>query len=146
MDTLNLRRALRRNDAGAEIIELAIVMPILVLLLLGIVDFAFLFQRWEVVTNSAREGARLGSMGSADNAAGTGYDIGDVQARVTNYLTSGGLHAAPSIGVDFTTTDDVNGVTVNTVTVSVTYPSDFIFLPGSINLVSSSEMRSESGQ
>ena len=145
MDTLNLRRRIRRNDAGAELVELAIVMPILVILLLGIVDFAFLFQRWEVVTNSAREGARLGSMGTADIAGG--YTIGDVQARVQSYLDAGGLHATPNnIGVNFDTTDDVNGVIVETVTVSVSYPSDFIFLPGSINLMSASEMRSENGQ
>ena len=48
--------------------------------------------------------------------------------------------------MDFDTTDDVNGVIVETVTVSVSYPSDFIFLPGSITLNSASEMRSESGQ
>jgi Flp pilus assembly protein TadG len=144
VDTLNLRRVIRRNDAGAELIELAIVMPILVLLLLGIVDFAFLFQRWEVVTNSAREGARLGSMGTADIPGG--YVDTDVRARAQSYLTASGLHATANIGVDFDTTDDVNGVIVNTVTVSVSYPSDFIFLPGSINLVSASEMRSENGQ
>jgi hypothetical protein len=34
---------------------------------------------------------------------------------------------------------------VNTVTVSVTYPSRFIFLPGSVNLRSSSVMRAEGG-
>jgi Flp pilus assembly protein TadG len=141
VDTLNLRRAIRRNDAGSELVELAIVMPILVILLLGIVDFAFLFQRWEVVTNSAREGARLGSLGTADSPGG--YDTADVQNRVETFLESGGLRATPTVAVDFDTTDDVNGVIVDTVTVSVTYPSDFIFLPGSINLVSSSEMRSE---
>ena len=136
---------MRRHEVGSEIIELAIVMPILVLLLLGIVDFAFLFQRWEVVTNATREGARLGSMGTADDGA-SGYVIADVQARVQTYLNTGGLRATPSIGVSFDTTDDINGVIVPTVTVSVSYPSNFIFLPGSINLISASEMRSESGQ
>ena len=120
-------------------------MPILVLLLIGIVDFAFLFQRWEVVTNATREGARLGSMGTAKNGAG-GYEDADVIARVQSYLDSSGLRATAGIGVDFDTTDDVNGVIVETVTVSVSYPSDFIFLPGSITLHSASEMRSESGQ
>ena len=146
MDTLNLRRVMRRNDVGSEIIELAIVMPILVLLLLGIVDFAFLFQRWEVVTNATREGARLGSMGTADDAAGLGYVAADVESRVQSYLTSSGLRATPAIGVNFDTTEDINGVIVPTVTVSVSYPSNFIFLPGSINLQSASEMRSESGE
>jgi Flp pilus assembly protein TadG len=131
----------RRNDAGAELIELAIVLPILVLLLVGIVDFAFLFQRWEVVTNASREGARLASMASDD------YTITDVQNRVQSYLSSGGLRATPTTAVDFATTDTVGAgpTTINTVTVTVTYPSNFIFLPGSINITSSSEMRSEGG-
>jgi hypothetical protein len=143
VDALNRRRA-RRQDAGSELIELAIVMPILVLLLLGIVDFAFLFQRWEVVTNATREGARLGSMASADLAGG--YDAADVEERVKDYLESSGLRATPTVGTDFDTTDDVNGVIVETVTVSVSYPSDFIFLPGSITLNSAAEMRSENEQ
>jgi Flp pilus assembly protein TadG len=140
VDALNFRQRTRRRDAGSELIELAIVMPILILLLLGIVDFAFLFQRWQVVTNAAREGARLASLSTH---AVDSYQDADVTARVTNYLTSSGLQAAPTVGTDFNTTDDVNGVTVQTVTVSVAYPSNFIFLPGSITLNSSSEMRAE---
>ena len=115
-------------------------MPILVLLLLGIVDFAFLFQRWQVVTNATREGARLGSLSleTVDS-----YDEDDITTRVTTYLTASGLHGTPTVAADFDTTDDVNGVPVQTVTVSVSYPSNFIFLPGSITLNSSSEMRAE---
>ena len=115
-------------------------MPILVLLLLGIVDFAFLFQRWQVVTNATREGARLASL---TTHAIDSYGDSDVTARVTTYLTASGLRETPTVGTDFDTTDDVNGVTVRTVTVTVAYPSNFIFLPGSITLNSSSEMRAE---
>ena len=114
-------------------------MPILVLLLFGIVDFAFLFQRWEVVTNATREGARLASMGDPN------YSTADIQARVQSYLDAGGLSATPNIGVNRATSETINTVVVNTVTVSVSYPSSFIFLPGSINLRSSSVMRSEAG-
>ena len=143
VDTMTLRRLIRRKDEGSEIIELAIVIPILFFLLLGIVDFAFLFQRWQVVTNATREGARLGSLSTEDFTVS--YDTDDVTARVTSYLQSSGLHATPTVGTDFDTTEDVNGVTVQTVTVSVSYPSDFIFLPGSITLHSSAQMRAENG-
>ena len=40
----------------------------LLVVIAGIVDFGFAFQRYEVITNAAREGARLGSM-SGYNAA-----------------------------------------------------------------------------
>jgi Flp pilus assembly protein TadG len=142
VDTLKLGLKKRRNDDGVELIELAIVMPILVLLLIGIVDFAFLFQRWEVVTNATREGARLASLQLEGDLAQE-WDDAEVTARVQSFLSSGGLRATPTVGVDFTTSDDVGGVAIDTVTVSVTYPSDFIFLPGSINLTGTSEMRRE---
>ena len=72
-----------RSERGAELIEFALVFPILLLVVLGIVDFGFLFQRMEVVTNAAREGARIAVL--------PGYATGDVQARVQNYVQTGGL-------------------------------------------------------
>jgi Flp pilus assembly protein TadG len=137
MDPLRHRRR-RRSDAGVELIELAIVMPILVLLMIGVVDFAFLFQRWQVITNSAREGARLASL--ADD-----YQEQDVRDRVEDYVAASGLPGTPNVAVDFSSTEAIAGVSVNTVTVTVTYPSGFLFLPGSINLTSASEMRAEGG-
>ena len=53
----NWRR--RLASERAELIEFALVFPLLLMVVLGIVDFGFLFQRMEVVTNAAREGARI---------------------------------------------------------------------------------------
>ena len=81
------RTAARWSDeSGAELIEFALVLPLLLLVLLGIIDFGFLFQRYEVVTNAAREGARVAVL--------PGYGDADVQPRVDQYLTAGGLTAA----------------------------------------------------
>jgi len=44
---------------GSSLVEFALVMPILLLLFAAIVDFAFLFQRYQVLSNATREGARL---------------------------------------------------------------------------------------
>jgi Flp pilus assembly protein TadG len=89
--------ALVRSERGAELIEMAIVTPILLLLVFGIVDFGFLFQRYVVLTNAAVEGARVATM--------PGYTAADAQARVQAYVTTGG----------------VNG-TVNSVTAPVSLP------------------------
>jgi Flp pilus assembly protein TadG len=80
---LKLRRKLWTCERGAELVEFAFVFPTLLLVMLGIIDFGFLFQRYEVVTNAAREGARVAIL--------PGYADADVQARVTQYLTAGGL-------------------------------------------------------
>ena len=53
------RRRCRRGEAGSEIIECALALPLLLMVALGIVDFGLLFQRYEVVTNAAHEGARV---------------------------------------------------------------------------------------
>ena len=49
-----------RGERGQAIIELALTLPLLLLIVLGIFDFGLMFQKYEVVTNAAREGARVG--------------------------------------------------------------------------------------
>ncbi len=89
--------SLRRRDEGAELIEMAIVLPLLLLLFMGMVDFGFLFQRYVVLTNAAAEGARVASL--------PGYTSADVTARVAAYASNSGVSGA-----------------VNTATVAVTVP------------------------
>ena len=48
-----------RSERGSQLIEFALVLPLLLLVVLGIMDFGLLFQRYEAVTNAAREGARV---------------------------------------------------------------------------------------
>jgi Flp pilus assembly protein TadG len=73
-----------RSERGAELIEMAIVTPLLLLLVFGIVDFGFLFQRYVVLTNAAVEGARVATM--------PGYTSDDAEARVQEYATNGGVN------------------------------------------------------
>ena len=70
-----------RSEDGAQLVEFALVLPMLLLVVLGIAEFGFIFQRYEVVTNAAREGARIASL--------PGYSNADVQARVAAYVTAG---------------------------------------------------------
>ncbi len=124
-----LARFRRRSpETGAELIEMALVLPILLLLVAGIMDFGFLFLRFEVVTNAAREGARVAVLPN--------YQVADVQARVQNYLTAGGLtDPAPPADVVYAT-ETLTGLTVSVVTVNVQYPSQYLFLGTIASLVS----------
>jgi hypothetical protein len=84
MATLTLRR-LVRAEHGAELIEMAVVTPILLLLVMGIVDFGFMFQRYVVLTNAAIEGARVATLpGNFDPRV-------DGPARAQAYATNGGV-------------------------------------------------------
>jgi Flp pilus assembly protein TadG len=48
------------TERGAAIVELAIVLPLLLSLLMGMVEFGLLFYNKQVITNASREGARAG--------------------------------------------------------------------------------------
>jgi Flp pilus assembly protein TadG len=112
------------DDRGAELIELALILPILMLVFAAIIDFGFLFQRYEVLTNASREGARLGSL--------DGYSEPDVDARVAAYLTSAGLTVTgdPTTVVYSDLDVDPSAVTKNVrvITVTVQYPAEFFNL------------------
>jgi hypothetical protein len=157
MAALNLFQRSRTSERGAELIEFALVLPLLLLLVLGIVDFGFMFQRLEVVTNAAREGARLAVL--------PGYDTNDVIDRVNSYMQEGGVpidatSTPPNPLIDVAGPTDVTiggvgGPKVSTMAVRVTYHHQYLFLSGfanlfggsfsSVPLSASSTMRCEGG-
>lgn len=55
-----------RNQRGQSLVELAIVLPILLLLLLGIVEFGRVYSVQLMLDNASREGVRLGVVGASD--------------------------------------------------------------------------------
>jgi Flp pilus assembly protein TadG len=90
----SLRRFVRAQS-GAEIVEFALTLPLLLLVVLGIIEFGFLFQQYEVVTNAAREGARIATLPTySANATATQTNV---TTRVNQYLAAGGLGSASAI-------------------------------------------------
>lgn len=57
------------RDDGASAVEFALVLPMLVLLLFGIIEFGLAFNARVTLTHAAREGARLASVGRFSAAA-----------------------------------------------------------------------------
>jgi len=113
----SITRGLRRGERGQEYLEFAIIVPILVLVIMGIVDFGRVLNTWLVVTHGAREGARVAAVGWDDNA---------VKARVDE-VTAGlvvDVDILPPV-VDGQRTEAGNPVTV-TATTSVTLTSGWI--------------------
>ena len=78
-----LKTVVTRSERGQAIIELALTLPLLLLIVLGVFDFGLMFQKYEVVTNAAREGARVGVLPD--------YTPADAQLRALDYLAVGGL-------------------------------------------------------
>jgi hypothetical protein len=49
-----------RNDRGATAVEFAIILPLLLLFVFGIIEWGLYMYNRQVITNAAREGARYG--------------------------------------------------------------------------------------
>ena len=75
-----------RADEGASAVEFALVLPVLILILFGIIEFGVAFAQQLSLNSGARQGARLGVVGDKT--------CGDVAAAA--------IDAAQAIGLDTT--------------------------------------------
>lgn len=51
---------IKKNDEGQSLVEFALVLPILLLLIMGIIQFGLVLSGYVTISNAAREGARVG--------------------------------------------------------------------------------------
>ena len=85
---------LRHNEKGAAIVEFAIILPLLLLLVFGMIEFSLLMYNKAMITNASREGARRGIVYRVTYNSDTKkmeYDPlaeGQIQAEVTSYLSN----------------------------------------------------------
>ena len=56
----------KKNERGQALVEFALLAPILVLLVLGVIQFGIIFYGQITITASSREGARMASVGKPD--------------------------------------------------------------------------------
>ena len=73
-----------RGEGGNVILELALALPVLLLVLAGIVDLGFLFWEKQVLVTASREGARAAARASVSGAAENSRT--QVQQVVQGYL------------------------------------------------------------
>lgn len=73
-----LRRA---RERGAAAVEFAMVLPVLLLLLGGVIDFGSLYYNQIVLSNAARDGARLVA---ANSAASPLFTQSQIQTAIQN--------------------------------------------------------------
>ena len=83
-----LCRARRREWAGqrgAAAVEMALVLPLLFMLIFGIIEFGFIFNRYITVTHAAREGVRVYALpgkSAADGVAAAKASAPDLAGAV----------------------------------------------------------------
>jgi Flp pilus assembly protein TadG len=117
------------TDRGAAIIETALTLPILLLVSIGIFEFGRAYETWQVMTNAAREGARVAVLPNPV--------AGAADARVRSYLQLGGLNYDSSVAVSVTPVQISLGAAGNASAsrVTVTYPFTFMVLQPVASLV-----------
>ncbi len=81
-----------RREKGQDLVEYALVLPVLLLLILGIADFAIVIFSYDTIGNAAREGARYGVIHPTD--------VAGIEAR-TRELTTGLDPASLSVSVTY---------------------------------------------
>lgn len=109
-----------RSERGAALVEFALTLPLLLLLLVGIMDFGLAFQRYNALNNATREGARMAVL--------PGYTPGDVESRVNAYLAAAGVTGTATTTATLGLVTPASGpaFTAWTVTVSIDYPFSFL--------------------
>jgi len=122
--------AFRRDQRGAALVEMALTLPLMLLVSAGIFEFGRAYQTWQVITNAAREGARIAVLpGTTDT---------NVTNRVRTYMSDGQLPAAATAAVviDHTATIPVGIGTSSASRVTVNYPFTFMVLQPIAQLIS----------
>jgi Flp pilus assembly protein TadG len=76
-------RRTRRSDGaerGAVAVEFALILPILLLIVVGTIEFGRVYSQWQVYNGAAREGARCAAVMAS--TFGECTTIADVQTRI----------------------------------------------------------------
>ncbi len=119
---------LRRDQRGTALIEMAFTLPLLMLISVGIIEFGRAFQTWQIVTNAAREGARVAVL--------PGYSDSMVTSRVQQYIQVGVLGpATPTVAIQRNVSVSYGTGTATGSKVTVSYPYKFMVLNGVAKLV-----------
>ena len=133
----------RRGERGAALVEFALAVPLLLVVIAGIVDFGFAFQRYEVITNAAREGARMATLPGYTDTAVDSYVRQYVQKGLS--LSDSAMSTVMPTGsvtvsyADLTVPAAVTGtMTVSTATVNVTYQHSWLLLRPMLSLLNGS--------
>ena len=116
-----------RNQRGAALLETAITLPLVLLVSVTIFEFGRAYQTWQVLTNAAREGARIAVLEQ--------YTDAQVSTTVRDYLTSGRLSNAAGAGIVVVRNVPFGATTASRITVN--YPYQFMVLNPVARLVRS---------
>ena len=115
----------REGQRGQSLVEFALVLPILLILVFGIIDFSMGLRAYVTLTNATREGARFGALGNSAGAYPTdctGTNSTSVIGRVCTTMNGLSLSGVQAVSVLY----PAGKAPGNSVKVSADYRYNFI--------------------
>jgi Flp pilus assembly protein TadG len=139
-----------KSQKGASAVEFAIVLPVLVTLLFGIIEFSIIFYDQAVITNASREGARAGIVYWCPDAEdledleeeeikARRKEHAETEAKIAAHEYCGNATASPLITFGSAAVPTVNatlegdGDPGDNLTVTVGYHYDYLVIPNFIS-------------
>ncbi|MEJ2483885.1 MAG: TadE/TadG family type IV pilus assembly protein, partial [Gemmatimonadota bacterium] len=127
------------EDSGQALVELALALPLLLLILVGIFEFARAYSMKQSIVNAAREGARTAVVQTTPNQTA-------VDSVINLYLSSNNI-SADSISIEITAPDGTTKAfdiasAGDAVSVIVSDRYEFILLGPIVGLVTGGSFRS----
>lgn len=129
MKLLNL---LRRDERGAAVIEMAIILPVLILLIYGIFQVGILYQANAGMQHALGQGARYATLCLSPDPCEN-----PTPAQVKTVIENSVFGTKPGT---FTVPTPTVASGVMTITVNYTQPTNFIFFPGPTVTTSQSKL------
>lgn len=62
------------NNRGQSLIEFVLVLPVILIMLIGMIEFGIMFNSYLTLNNAARDGARMASVGNGDGEINSRID------------------------------------------------------------------------
>jgi len=129
------RHRIIKSEKGASAVEFALILPILIILVFGIVQFGIAYNNYIALTHAAREGARLAAVGKYEELG-----VDEFEERVRE--------SAPTVQIETITVENPDGISIGSkIVITVTGKVLNIEIPlvGSwpVQLTSQATMRRE---
>jgi Flp pilus assembly protein TadG len=148
-----------KSQKGTAVVEFAVILPLLLLIVFGIVEFGLIFYNQAILTNASREGARRAIVYRTDGSnnriySGTAIEDAVNQYLYTDYPETNNLRlvtfGADNLVIDPDGADGDQLISQGDyILVTVQYDYNFLLLPSfaglpeSITLTGKTSMRAE---
>jgi Flp pilus assembly protein TadG len=123
-----IERSRKSFRAGTTVVETAFVLPLLLLLTMGAIEYGWLLYNVQQITNAARQGARMAILPHAGAAT-------EAQTMMNKLLNEAGLPQVAPLPESY----DINGqpgvrvhISISTAGLSLVHAPSLIPIPGAI--------------